>query len=112
MEKSPINGDPDGMKNEQNKTISVNPFHPTKVGERLAALREFHGKTKAEFADSVGIDRSSYTKIENGTKPLKADMAFDIAENWGVSMDFLYRGRLTELPRSLSDALVSMRKGE
>lgn len=82
------------------------PFHPTAVGKRLAALRNHHHMNKAHFADSVGIDRSSYIYIERGSKPLKADMAFKIAERWGVSMDFLYRGRLTELPETLANDLI------
>lgn len=83
------------------------PFHPLAVGERLAALRAYKGLNKADFADGVGIDRSSYTKIERGEKPLKAEMAYKIAERHGVSMDFIYRGRLTELPPSLADSLVN-----
>jgi transcriptional regulator with XRE-family HTH domain len=82
------------------------PFHPESVGMRLRALREHHEQTKAQFADSVSIDRTSYINIERGTKPLKADMAYKIAERWGVSMDFLYRGRLTEIPPSLADNLM------
>lgn len=82
------------------------PFHPEAVGARLTALREFHEMTRAEFADSVAIDHTSYGRIEKGLKPLKADMAFRIAERWGVSMDFLYRGRLTEIPPRLADSLM------
>ncbi|WP_306131026.1 helix-turn-helix domain-containing protein [Roseovarius sp. MMSF_3350] len=84
----------------------ANPFHPRAVGRRVQALREFNGRSKAEFADSVGIDRTSFIRIERGEKPLKADMAYKIAERWGVSMDFLYRGRMTELPPSLADNLM------
>ncbi|MEY8117627.1 helix-turn-helix domain-containing protein [Falsihalocynthiibacter sp. BN13B15] len=100
------------MKNIKNTHTSHNPFHPVLVGERLAALRNHYKLNKADFADSVGIDRSSYTKIENGTKPLKADMAYIIAEKWGISMDFIYRGRLTELPKNLADALTTIQRGE
>lgn len=82
------------------------PFHPEAVGERLTALREHHAKTRADFAASVGIDPTSYGRIEKGLKPLKAEMAYKIAERWGVSMDFLYRGRLTEVPPKLADALM------
>ena len=82
------------------------PFHPVAVGLRLQALRHYHGKTRAEFADSVSINATSYGRIEKGLKPLKADMAYRIAERWGVSMDFLYRGRLTELPGDLADNLM------
>ncbi|WP_245851453.1 helix-turn-helix domain-containing protein [Monaibacterium marinum] len=85
------------------------PFNPVAVGQRLEALRAHHNLTKSELADSVGIDRSSYSRIEQGVKPLKADMAYKIAERWGVSMDYLYRGRLTEVPRALADNLMSKR---
>lgn len=83
------------------------PFHPSAVGRRLIALREYRGKTRTEFAASVQIDPTSYGRIEKGLKPLKADMAYRIAERWGVSMDYLYRGRLTELPEDLADSLMS-----
>ena len=82
---------------------------PQAVAERLTRLREHYEMSQGAFADSVGIDRASYSKIEKGTKPLKAEMAFAIAERWGVSMDFLYRGRLTELPHSLADAFMPTR---
>lgn len=83
------------------------PFHPTAVGRRLVALRHHHGKNRAEFAASVQIDPTSYGRIEKGLKPLKADMAYRISERWGVSMDFIYRGRLTEVPESLADSLMT-----
>jgi len=89
------------------------PFHPRAVGRRLAALREYHEMIPAHFADSVSIDRTSYGRIERGEKPLKAEMAYRIAERYGVSMDFLYRGRLTELPDNLADALTkNLTKGD
>jgi transcriptional regulator with XRE-family HTH domain len=83
-----------------------NPFHPKAVGERLAALRTYHDMLPSHFADSVNIDRTSYGRIERGEKPLKAEMAYIIAERYGVTMDFLYRGRLTELPPRLADSLT------
>jgi transcriptional regulator with XRE-family HTH domain len=82
------------------------PFDAVEVGRRLTALREHLDMLPAHFADSVGIDRTSYGRIERGEKPLKADMAYKIAERYGVSMDFIYRGRLTELPPRLADSLI------
>lgn len=79
---------------------------PVAVGFRLKVVREFYNLNAKDFAASVGIDATSYGRIEKGLKPLKADMAFRIANRWGVSMDFLYRGHLTELPRSLADSII------
>lgn len=62
--------------------------------------------TRADFAASVEIDATSYGKIEKGDKPLKAEMAYRIAEKWAVTMEYLYRGRLTEIPPKLADSLI------
>lgn len=88
--------------------VSFN-IDPVEVGRRLQRLREHHNLSAGAFADSVGIDRSTYSKLEQGKRLIKADSAFAIAERWGVSMDFIYRGRLTELPHSLADALMQAR---
>ncbi|WP_037373566.1 helix-turn-helix domain-containing protein [Sediminimonas qiaohouensis] len=86
---------------------AIKDLDPMEVGRRLRALREFHGKNKHDFATSVGIDPTSYGRIERGDKPLKAEMAFRITERWGASMDFIYRGRLTELPAKMADSLMT-----
>ena len=56
---------------------------------RVVAVREALGMGKGEFADSIGVDRSSWTKIEKGEKPLHADHAYRISERYSVPMDFL-----------------------
>lgn len=94
------------MRVKQDTMTPDSPFNQIAVGRRVRALREYRGLSSAHFADSVGIDRTSFGRIEKGLKPLKADMAFRIAERWGVSMDYLYRGRLTELPGPLADSLM------
>ncbi|MEB3421752.1 helix-turn-helix domain-containing protein [Salipiger marinus] len=71
------------------------------VGMRLTAVRTASGLTSGQFANTVSIDPSSYSKIELGKKPLNVDMGFRVSERWGVSMDFLYRGRLNEVPESI-----------
>lgn len=79
----------------------------------MMALRAYHGMNRADFARSVQIDATSYGKIEKGLKPLKADMAYRIAERWGVTMDYLYRGRLSEIPSKLADSLMAnLTKGD
>ena len=75
------------------------------VARRMVALREALGLIPSEFADSVGIDRSSLTKIEKGEKALHADHAFRISQRYAVPMDYLYRGILRDLPASLAEIL-------
>jgi len=88
--------------------MTNNPFDTIEVGRRLTALRKHHDLTQGDFAASVEIDATSYGRIEKGKKVLKADMAYRVAERWGVSMDFLYRGRLTELPPRIADSLMKI----
>lgn len=72
---------------------------------RVVAVREALEMGKGEFADSIGVDRSSWTKIEKGEKPLHADHAYRISERYSVPMDFLYRGVVRDLPASLAEKL-------
>lgn len=76
------------------------------VGRRLDALRSATGLEKGEFADTVEIDRSSYSKIIKGDKALKIEMGYRVSERWDVSLDFLYRGKLDKLPSSFSKSII------
>jgi DNA-binding XRE family transcriptional regulator len=86
---------------------SSSEIHPTRVAMRLRALREATGCGPSEFADLVNIDRSSYTKIEKGDKPLHQYMAYDIAVVFGVTMEYIYRGATSDrdLPEKLAQAI-------
>ena len=77
------------------------------VGRRLDAVRNATGLEKGIFADTVGIDASSYSKIIKGEKPLKADMAYAVSIRWGASMDYLYKGSLDALPPNLSASIIA-----
>lgn len=81
------------------------PIHPTNVAERLKLIRAAFGLRKSEFADLVGVDRSSYTKIENGAKPFKPEWAFEAWSKWGVPMEYTYRGSLDNIPDKLEIAI-------
>ena len=83
------------------------PVDPVFVARRLKALREALGLQKAEMADILGIDRSSYTKIEKGQKPLLPPYAFRIYELYGVDMNFIYLGQVGGLPNRLSSMVTS-----
>lgn len=77
------------------------------VGRRLEALRIALDLNRREFSESFGLDPSSYTKTAEGEKLLRTQHAFTIAERWGVSMDYLFRGRMSDLPEHLRVAVLS-----
>lgn len=79
---------------------------PTRVGPRVTALRETLHMSKAEFADSISLDRSSLTKIEKGLAGLDIATGEMIATIYGFGLDFIYRGDLTDVPLSLRPELM------
>lgn len=74
---------------------------PERVGPRITALRDALDLSKAEFADSIELDRSTLTKIENGLTGLDIAMAERIAVLYGFGLDYIYRGDLNDIPFSL-----------
>lgn len=78
------------------------------VGARLDALRLATGLEKGVFSETCGIDPSSYSKIIQGSKPLKSEMGFACAERWGVTMDYLYRGTLDNLPSAYASKIIAI----
>lgn len=80
---------------------------PEVVARRLESLRIASGLSKGDFADSVEIDRSSYSKIIKAEKPLKIEMGFAVASRWGVTLDFIYFGRFDKLPEKYAKTIIA-----
>lgn len=93
------------MRMEESTPTSI--VEPPMVARRLRALRTALGLSRSEFADAVGIDRSSYTKIENGIKPLLPNYAYKIYQLYGVDMNFIYLGQVGGVPVNLSSKLMT-----
>jgi transcriptional regulator with XRE-family HTH domain len=93
------------------ETSEQTPVEPVVVARRLKALRDALGIGKGEFADMIGIDRSSYTKIEKGMKPLLPVYAFRIYQLYGVDMNYIYLGQVGGLPNRLSSMVTTHLQG-
>jgi len=87
-----------GMKKMIAAAFLSSEMHPDRVGERVTALRMALHLSKAEFADAIGLDRSTLTKVEAGKKGLDIVVGARIAEMYGYGLDFIYRGTLTDVP--------------
>lgn len=76
------------------------------VGQRIEAAREALGiKERAEMADAIGVDRSAYTKIADGKRLMPPDALDRACDLYGLTMEFVYRGRL----ESIQDANLRAR---
>lgn len=81
-------------------------MHPDKVGERIEALREVLKITRSAFADRLEMDRSALTKVENGETGLSLPLASKIATYYGVGLDYIYRGVITDVPDNMRQDVV------
>lgn len=93
------------MKNIVSKLLE-RESRPDRVGPRVTALRETLKLSKAEFADTIGLDRSSLTKVEKGEMGLDIAMGERIAVIYGFGLDFIYRGDLNDAPQILRPQLM------
>lgn len=79
---------------------------PERVGPRVTALREAMSMTKAQLADSIGLDRSTLTKVEKGETGLDIAKGEAIAALYGFGLNYIYRGDLTDVPDKHRDRLL------
>jgi len=63
--------------------------------------------TGKQFAELIGLDASSLSKVEKGAKPLLPHIACRIYEISGADLNFIYLGNLGGLPPSLSKKVTS-----
>lgn len=69
---------------------------PTRVTNNIRALRFANGEmTQAQLAEAVGVTRQTIIAIEQARYSPTLEMAFQIAEALGVSLEetFTYRGK-------------------
>jgi transcriptional regulator with XRE-family HTH domain len=107
MEDLSIHGQVRGMKKLVAAAFLSAEMHPDRVGERVTAMRMALHLSKAEFADAIGLDRSTLTKVEAGKKGLDVVLGAKIAEMYGYGMDYIYRGTLTDVPEGQRSIVLS-----
>lgn len=79
---------------------------PARVGPRVSGIRAVLNLSKAEFADSIELDRSTLTKVEKGEKGLDIAKGERIADLYAFGLDFIYRGDLSDVPLEYRATLV------
>lgn len=65
---------------------------PTRVTNNIRALRFANDEmTQAELADQVGVTRQTIIAIEQGKYSPSLEMAFQIAQAFGVPLDEVFQ---------------------
>lgn len=69
------------------------------IGRRIKQVREFGGDSKAKASRTLGVDPSTFAKIEDGTRAASIFFVIEIANRYRVTTDYLLRG----LPNAETD---------
>jgi len=68
-------------------------------GERIRQLRIQNGYTQEKLAEALNIDQSYYGRIETGKRGCPVDLFIQLSDLFGISLDYLIRGRsVSDLP--------------
>lgn len=78
------------------------------VAERVRHIRTMNKLTQEDFSDKVSIGIENYRSIEQGKNNLTIDNAIQICNEYGVSLDYIYRDG--EYDNELFKALLDLRK--
>lgn len=54
---------------------------------RLKDVRESRNVTQEEIAQHIGVTQTYISRVEKGTKQISLDLASDVADYLGVSLD-------------------------
>lgn len=66
-------------------------------GIRIRQLRIQSGYTQEKLAEALNVDQSYYGRIETGKRGCPVDLFIQISDLFGVSLDYLIRGRSSSL---------------
>lgn len=87
-----------------NKTVS-GKF--ADISNRLRAIRDFFDLPSKDFAEQAEVSPKSYSQWESGKFRISIDGALKIQSRYGISLDFIYTGRLDTLPNRIATELAS-----
>jgi DNA-binding XRE family transcriptional regulator len=81
------------------------------INETAARLKTtrlaLNHKKQNEFAQILGVDKSSYNLMETGKRPVTLDVGLALYVKFGISLDWLFLGNAAQLPSHLITKLVS-----
>ena len=84
------------------------PSGAKSIGRRLLKTREALGLSQAEFCRQIGVQRNLYNPFEKGRRRITIDVATEIRDRYGISLDWIYCGDQRALPSDLYQKLASI----
>lgn len=84
---------------------TASEMRPERIGARLRLLRLGLGLKPSEIADTLGVERTYWSRFEGGKRPLTEPIAVLLVDRFGVTLDFLMLGRWAGLPLELAEKM-------
>lgn len=76
------------------------------IGDRLRAVREALELSQTDISRAIGVRANTYNQWENGKRLIDPLVASRLCDQFGVTMDWIYRGNMSSLPQHLAAKLV------
>jgi transcriptional regulator with XRE-family HTH domain len=89
----------------QRGAASATDHFPREVGARLRLVRRALGLPAGRLADEMGVAAPRWSQWENGRHPPDIRAMIRLVRRYRVSLDYLYLGDESGLPRRLLDAI-------
>ncbi len=80
-------------------------MRPERIGHRMMLLREALELRPAQISDMLGVERTYWSRFENGKRPITDSFAALLVDRFGITLDFLILGRWSGLPLELADKM-------
>lgn len=82
------------------------------VGRRLAVTRRCVGVNQQDFGRQAGLTQPRYNQYETGQRLLTLAAAMRLCEEYGLTLDWLYRGDPSGLPYWLASSIRELRSAD
>lgn len=81
------------------------------VGRRLKLSGlAIGGHDQKMFDEEAGLEQSLYNRFESGVRLLTLQSAMQICQRYNLTLDWLYRGDLSDLPHRLVQQIETLRR--
>lgn len=91
--------------NFSHSVFNMKPYDPIYEGARLRAIRKMLGKTQQELAIILDINRVQVSQIERGEYNISKQVGLTLLDQYGITTDFLFLGRINTLNFDLAERL-------
>ncbi len=71
------------------------------IGNRLVVMRDVLGIKQAELCKAIKVAQNRMSQYESGERRITLPVAIKLADTYGITLDWIYRGEASGLPHHL-----------